>query len=183
MNASITTHKLTDTEYIFRRSVAYFVDVSILMVAVQGFQWGLSFLTGGFPFNWLAEQNNGWFIYGWIFCTVSLPIWLYFIVLERSGRQATPGKRLLGVHVVSTTGEKAGWGQAVGRTALKLVPWEIYHLTFMLPVPLLSDPAPAFRPGFVIGGVVLLLFILVLLRSPHRQSIHDIVAGTRVVGT
>ena len=50
----------------------------------------------------------------------------------------------------------------------------------MLPTPLLADPDPAFRPGFLIGFVLLLLYIAMMFRTPRQQSIHDLIAGTVV---
>lgn len=180
MNLAMRSEKRANTRYVVRRVAAYFIDVSLLALAVQGFQWGLAAATGGFPFNALAARNSGWLIYGWMLLTVSLPIWLYFVLLERSAWRATLGKRLLGLEVAATTGESVSWRQAFGRTVLKLLPWEIFHLAFMLPTPLLSDPAPGFRPGFVVGAVVLLLYLLVLIQPPSRQSIHDLIVGTLV---
>lgn len=167
--------------YTARRIAAYLVDVTVLMILVQAAQWGLLALTGGFPYRQLDQMNNGWLIYGWVLLTVSLPIWLYFIIGERSSWQGTPGKRLLGLRVVSEGDAPVQLGQAVTRTLLKLVPWEIYHLAFMLPVPLFNDPNPAFRPGFLVGAMVMALYLLVLLRTPWRQSIHDLVARTAVI--
>lgn len=95
-------------------------------------------------------------------------------------RRATAGKRLLGLQVASTSGEKAGRRQLLARTILKLLPWAIFHLTFMLPAPLHSDPRPVFRPGFIIGAVVLGLYLLVLFQPPGTQSTHDIIARTAV---
>lgn len=181
MILSLNPEKRRYAAYILRRLGAYIVDVTLLMVAVQAFQWGLMALTGGFPFAQLTALNNGWLIYNWMLLTVSLPIWLYFILFERSSRQATPGKRLLRLQVTSENGERPSWPQLLARTVLKLLPWEIYHLAFMLPVPLLSDPTPGFRPGFVVGAVVLLLYLLVLVQPPARQSIHDLIARTAVV--
>lgn len=181
MKLSLSTQVQRNSQAIFRRVAAYFIDVTLLMLLVQGFQWGILALTGGFPFDMFVALNNGWLIYGWVLLTVSVPIWAYFVLSEHSRWQATLGKRLLGLKVRSTTGENAGWRQLLGRTVLKLLPWEIFHLTFMLPVPLLSDPAPAFRSGFVVGFVLLLLYLLVLWQTPRQQSIHDLIAETVVV--
>ena len=181
MKLSLSTQVQQNSQTIVRRVAAYFIDVTLLMLVVQGFQWGLLAVTGGFPFESMAALNNGWIIYGWVLLTVSLPIWAYFVLSEHSHWQATLGKRFLGLQVRSAAGEKASWRQLLGRTVLKLLPWEIFHLTFMLPVPLLSDPAPAFRPGFVVGFVVLLLYLLVLRQTPRQQSIHDLIMRT-VVG-
>ncbi|VAW30843.1 hypothetical protein MNBD_CHLOROFLEXI01-4120 [hydrothermal vent metagenome] len=180
MNMTLNRHQV-DSQLIFRRVTAYFIDITLLMIAVQGFQWGLSALTGGSPFKNMAALNNGWLIYGWLFLTISLPIWFYFALSEHSSRQATLGKRLMGLQVVSLTGEKASWGQLFGRIALKFLPWEIFHLTLMLPVPIMSDPNPTFRPGFIIGFALLMFYSLVMFQTDRQQSIHDLVTQTVVV--
>ncbi|WP_420643962.1 RDD family protein [Candidatus Leptofilum sp.] len=180
MKLSLSNSVQQKSQVIYRRVAAYFIDMTLLLVMVQGFQWGLLAVTGGFPFETLSMLNNGWLIYGWVLLTVSVPIWLYFVLSERSGWQATLGKRLMGLHVMSTTGEKASWRQLLGRTVLKLLPWEVFHLAFMLPIPLVNDPNSAFRPGFVVGYVVLLLYLLVLVQTPRQQSIHDLIMGTVV---
>lgn len=180
MTLSIQPTQINAQRQLFiRRATAYFVDMTLLTIAIQATQWSLFALTDGFLSNRLG--NNGWLIYGWILLTVSLPIWLYFVLFERSQQRATPGKRLLGLQVVADDNSQATLGQLWSRTLLKLVPWEIFHLTFMLPIPIMNDPSAAFRPGFLIGFVVLVLYLLVLVRTPAQQSIHDLVAKTRVV--
>ncbi len=181
MNATLN-HRQVDSQLIFRRVAAYFIDMTLLIIWVQGFQWGLFALTdGGFPFENMVALNNGWIIYGWLFLTVSLPIWFYFALSEHAKWQATLGKRLMGLQVVSVTGGKASWRQLFGRIGLKLLVWETFHLTLMLPVPIMSEPNPAFRSGFIIGFVMLLLYVLVMLRTDRQQSIHDLIAHTLVV--
>lgn len=165
-----------------RRIGAYFVDTTMLMFAVQGAQWGFAAATGGFPFTQLAATDNGWLIYGWVLLTVSLPIWLYFVLFEYGRRQATPGKRLFGLRVVSEGGEKPSLGQLWSRTLLKLLPWEIFHLTFMLPTPMTGPNGSTsdFRPGFLVGCIVMGLYLLMMIRTPALQSIHDLIAKTVV---
>ncbi|WP_420632214.1 RDD family protein [Candidatus Leptofilum sp.] len=180
MKFSLSNPVQQNSRAIYRRIVAYFIDMALLLLLVQGFQWGLLVVTGGFPFEMLAALNNGWLIYGWVLLTVSVPIWLYFVLSERSRWQATLGKWLMGLQVTSVAGGKASWRQLLGRTVLKLLPWEIFHLAFMLPIPLMNDPNPAFRPGFVVGYAVLLLYLLVMVQTPRQQSIHDLIMGTVV---
>lgn len=166
---------------LLRRIAAYSIDTALFMGIIQAAQRGLFVVTDGFPFNQLAETNNGWLIYAWMLLTVSLPIWLYFVLSERSPRQATLGKRLLGLQVVAENGAKGSVGQLISRTVLKLLPWEIFHLTMLLPIPAYNDPSGAFRPGFIFGMVVLGLYFLMMLRTPRLQSIHDVIAKTLVV--
>lgn len=165
---------------VVHRFVAYFIDMTLLMIAVQSVQWGLFILTDGFPFNQLALSNSGILIYGWVFLTVSIPIWLYFILQERSVHHATIGKRIMGLVVESQNGEPANLGQIISRTVIKLLSWEIFHLTFMFPTPLVNDPSAGFRIGFVVGYLILILYVLVLIQTPLYQSVHDLIARTVV---
>jgi uncharacterized RDD family membrane protein YckC len=77
---------------------------------------------------------------------------LYYVVLESVwGR--TVGKLATGIRVVTATGDRAGFGRILGRTAFRLV------------------------DGF--GGY--LVGFLVVVSSSRRQRLGDIVAGTAVV--
>ena len=79
--------------------------------------------------------------------------WVYFTLFEASAWQATPGKRLLGLRVVSAVdGSRLG----VGRAALRQLAGVLSWLTLNL--------------GHVWAG-----------RKPQRRALHDHVAGARVV--
>jgi uncharacterized RDD family membrane protein YckC len=79
--------------------------------------------------------------------------WLYSAVLESCAWQATLGKLALGLRVQAEDGARLDFGSAALRAFMKL--WS------MLPA---------------LAGV------LIALRSPTRQTLHDIVARTYVVG-
>lgn len=61
------------------------------------------------------------------FALVTLPVGLYFALSEASGRQATWGKRRLGLVVVGPCGAPLGLARSLARTGVKLVPWELAH--------------------------------------------------------
>ena len=82
---------------------------------------------------------------------VMLLWWLYFAVLESSARQATPGKRALGIKVTSLAGERIGFGRASAR----------YFARFLNSVTLNT-------------GYLLALF------TRRQQALHDLVARTLV---
>jgi uncharacterized RDD family membrane protein YckC len=114
--------------------------------------------------------------------TISLPIWLYFSFSEISAHQATLGKRLLKLKTLDRdSGKKVIFGQAILRTVVKLAPWEIAHLTNNLPIPMWYDPNPGFRIGFVMILLLITLYIILVFVNREEQSLHDLVAGTRVV--
>ena len=79
-------------------------------------------------------------------------VWLYYAFQESSSRQATLGKRLLGLRVLNTAGETVSFGQASVR----------YF-------------------GKYLSGILLGVGYLMQPYTERRQALHDILAGTIVV--
>jgi uncharacterized RDD family membrane protein YckC len=165
--------------YLLRRGGAYVLDVAGLAALVQAAQWAWARAAGG----GLPRPVSGLQIEAWVLLSVSLPIWLYFIVMERSGWQATVGKRALGLRVARTGGGRISLNQAVVRTALKLLPWELTHATLLLPAPMWNDPDAGLRPGLVIVYALLGLYAASAALTPRRQTLPDLAAGTVVIET
>jgi uncharacterized RDD family membrane protein YckC len=115
--------------------------------------------------------------------SVSLPVWLYFSLLESSAVQATLGKRLLGLRVLRLRGGRLSRGQALARTALKLLPWELTHVTLLLPTPIWADPQAGFRPGLIVVYGLLAAYLAAAVLTPRRQTLPDLAAGTVVIET
>lgn len=164
----------------FRRLLAYWIDISLLYAVLVGLQFGFVALTGGAVNNWITAQHNGILTWGWIFITISLPMWLYFILNESSPRQATLGKSLLGLKVTDLEGNRLKTTTAVWRTVCKLAFFEIGHLSFLFPTPLFDEPDPSFRIGFIILIVLMLVYFVMTLITPRHQSIHDLIVKTLV---
>jgi len=163
--------------YLLRRGAAYALDCAGLAAAVQGTQWVLAAATRGV----LPRSVTGPQIETWVLLSVSLPVWLYFIVMEPSAGQATVGKRLLGLRVARAGGGRIGLGQAVARTALKLLPWELAHVTLLLPTPIWSDPVANVRPGLWVAYGLLAASLAAAVLTPRRQTLPDLAAGTVVI--
>lgn len=77
---------------------------------------------------------------------------LYFIVLESSSKQATLGKRFLGIKVTDINGERITLLHATGRTFAKLLSAVIFYIGF-------------FMAGF----------------TKKKQALHDILTSCLVV--
>ena len=165
----------------FRRLLAYWIDITLLYGVLLGLQFGLVALTSGVVNNWIAAQQNGILSWGWIFLTISLPMWLYFILTESGPRQATLGKCLLGLKVTDLDGNRLTVTTAAWRTVCKLAFFEIGHLSLLLPTPLFDEPDPSFRVGFVVLIALMLIYFAVTLITPRNQSIHDLIVKTLVV--
>jgi len=162
---------------IWRRILAYLVDYVLLFSVLVPLQ-GILYLVGrGFPYRLL---RTGAQIELWVFLSISLPVWLYFALAESSSRQATLGKRLLGLRVTNLHGDRIGFGRAILRTIIKLIPWELTHLSLMLPIPMWWDPQPRLRAGIVVVYAVIGIYLLAMFLNERRQSIHDLIAQTIV---
>ncbi len=80
-----------------------------------------------------------------------LPV-LYFAAFEASARAATPGKRLLGFHVRTTNGRRAGFGRLLLRNLLKWL------------------SAAPWMAGFLLA-----------ILTPRRQALHDLLSGSVMI--
>ena len=158
---------------VIRRAGAFLVDMVILftVLAPTGFliQRSLGY-----------EPQTGLAIWRAILWNFSLPSWLYFTLSDRSTQGATFGKRLFGLRVTDTTGVQLSWRQALGRTAVKLLPWELVHLSVFA----LSSDLSHFSLGQSIGlataNGLIILYLIVALATHGRRSVHDFVAATEV---
>jgi uncharacterized RDD family membrane protein YckC len=159
-----------------RRLAAYWLDFVMLGGALAGGQALLHLATGGFPFD---RFKAGYEIELWVLATMSLPVWCYFVGMEYA-RGQTVGKRLLKLKAVSRDGSRLGFRQALLRTFVRLLPWELAHLIVLVPDPWWNaDPA---RPELIyVPNAVMLLYIAVLAASGGKRTLHDAAAGSRVV--
>ena len=163
-----------------RRIVAYAIDVLSLYAVLGGLQYALSWLLGGFPFDRLTTGPR---VEVWVLLTISLPTWLYFTFSESGSRQATLGKRVFRLRVTDVHQERISRLRAFFRTILKLLPWELTHLSLLLPTPILTDPKPQPRLGLILVYLLLGLYMLSMIFTPRKRSIHDLLAGTLVLQT
>lgn len=78
--------------------------------------------------------------------------WLYHAGMESSSRQATFGKKAMGLYVTDTDGDAIGFGRATVRYI-----------------------------GHYISAVILLFGFIIAAFTPQKQALHDIIAGTLVL--
>lgn len=164
-----------------RRVAAYIVDVALLYAVLIGGVQRLTHDLFGVP-DFARLSQSPLRLEGWVLLTVSLPTWLYFIAADVSGG-ATLGKRLFRLRARNLSGQKVGLGQAVGRTALKLLPWELTHFSILVPTPLWNpgaQPTISQTIGMVVANLSMLAYLVVLVVNRGRRSVHDLVARTEV---
>lgn len=122
------------------RALAWGIDLAIRM--------GVLMLMG-MVLAMLGKVGEGLYLIG-----LFLVFWAYPIVLESVWRGQTPGKKALGLRVVSADGAPVGWLAAITRNLLRTVD--------MLPF------------GYAAG-------LVACLADPHARRLGDMVAGTLVV--
>ena len=109
-----------------------------------------------------------------------LPVWGYLTLTEGSTAQATWGKRRTSLRVTDARGAKPGRVRVAVRNGVKLLPWQLAHVSVARIV--LEVDAP-----FVVGATYALSLLLPAVsiamawRDPLHRALHDRVAGTRVV--
>jgi uncharacterized RDD family membrane protein YckC len=167
-----------------RRVGAYLVDGALLFAGVVLTQ-ALLYATGLHPFRAEIEAGlwpGGWRLHLWVFLSTSLPFWVYYATLHSSPWQATLGKRLLRLRVVTVSGGRLGLGRALLRAVVMLIPFEVNHLVILRLAPVDgSAPGGDFYLGLALVYGLLALYLAVMLLNPQRRGVHDLIAGSRVL--
>jgi len=132
------------------RVVAAILDQLILV--------GVGMLTGGIIGFIAGLTGNGPNSQAWPAVTVVIQLvglvigWLYFALQESGPKQATLGKRALGIKVTDLSGQPISFGRATGR-----------HF------------------GKIVSGLILGIGFIMAAFTQRKQGLHDMMAGTLVV--
>ena len=168
--------------YLIRRAGAYFIDCIIAFsISMLFIQWMIlsqvrTFV--GIDDQWFQDSIN---MELYVLLTISLPVWLYFSIMESSGRKATYGKSLMKLVVIKSEGdEKISFTQSFPRTILKLLPWEMAHLGIIFPSPLYYSDTPNIRILTIIGIVLFFIYFLSIVWDRQSQSLYDKLIKTEV---
>ena len=115
------------------------------------------------------------------FLVLTLPVTLYFALMESSPRQGTWGKQRRSLRVIRRSGERLTFIHTLGRTLLKFVPWELAHTCIWQVSHAGEDVPPVITVGFVVVWVLVGANIVSLMVSPERQTLYERLSGTCVV--
>tara|TARA_R110002051_G_scaffold181774_1_gene251235 strand:+ start:5184 stop:5636 length:453 start_codon:yes stop_codon:yes gene_type:complete len=116
------------------------------------------------------------------FLTMTLPVFLYFYLLESSKQKATLGKRKLKIYVESQKGKRG----IFIRTLFKIIPWEIAHIGIHwsvfysekgIEIPLWNWLI------LIIPQVIIIIYFITVVISKGRSSLYDKIAKTSVEKT
>ncbi len=161
--------------HLIKRSTAYILDILLLFLLLAPLGFLVSWVVG------LRMPQTGPEIWRSLLWNISIPSWLYFGLSDYSQMGATLGKRLLKLRVVNNEHQRLSVRTAVLRTAVKLLPWELVHLSAFA----LSQDMGSFTTVqmvlLTVANLLTLVYVGVAAFMHGQQSVHDFVAKTQVV--
>lgn len=166
----------------WRRVGAFALDYAIILVYLGAITLFSLLMSSLFDINqWLFTDRVRAQLTG--FLMITLPVTLYFVLSESSIRQATWGKRRLGLKVTGTDGNRISFWRSVARTGLKFIPWELAH-TLIWQISFTPNQFSTWiNAGFFTVYLLIGANIAALIFRKDRQTLYDFLAGTYVVRT
>ncbi|MDT7832818.1 RDD family protein [Flavobacteriaceae bacterium S356] len=158
-----------------RRVLAFSIDYMIIIIYAVLLFLVSTLLTNNFDVNLNFESPFKNQILG--FFSLTLPIFLYFYLSEKSSHNATIGKEVMRLKVIPSN------GNIFLRNFLKFLPWEIAHMGVYQVV--FYDQQQLDMPIWVWGllivpQAIVLGYILSVLRLKGVSSIYDKISNTRI---
>lgn len=156
---------------IVRRLAAYALDCSLLFAVLAPVGFGIQALMSFRP-----ETPLGMWLT--ILLNFSIPVWLFFIITDMAGG-ASPGKRAFGLRIATVHGGRLTVSNAIGRAALRLLPWELNHLAVTI-----STMGPGWEVGrwfMLIIAILLCAYAIIPAVTRGARGVHDYGARTAVL--
>ena len=164
------------------RIFAFIIDCTIILI-YAGSLFGIVtfFQNNAEPNIALLSPIKGQLI---SFLTLTVPAFLYFVLLENSALYATTGKRILGLKVVNTNDEKASVKQLLIRNLLKLGPWEIAHFGVHWIIYYSNqniEPPFWVMIALVVPQIIVIIYFVSLIYSKDARTLYERASGTKVI--
>jgi uncharacterized RDD family membrane protein YckC len=155
--------------------VGYLVVLAVVSLAIMA-----SGLRGAFSAAWATA----WSAEAMGFLMLTLPVVVYFAILESSKSGATLGKHALRLRVRGLAGQRLNPWRSLLRSGVKFLPWEMAHFTiwhFVYATNAHAQPPP--WTTISLTGVYALVaanLVTLVVGKTHR-TIYDRVAGSIVL--
>lgn len=165
-----------------KRICAYLVDY-ILIAILVGVLVGINIYVLGLELS--PTENMRSKLTGHVigFSTLTVPVWLYFTLMESTKQGATLGKKVMSLAVQrSKDSRQLTLTESALRSAAKLAPWEIAHIAiWYVPERPFVDPMPILNLTVSTLALITALFYVFSLFVNSGQTLYDKVSGSMVV--
>jgi len=167
----------------FKRGIAYQIDCFLILIyAVVLFNISLVFNE---LWPYFQHLEKSYLIRHLVsFSTLTLPALLYFVYMEYSTKRGSFGKIVMKIEVRSVADKNHSLKKLFLRNSIKLIPWEIAHLTYQLyPSYFLTGEATSAGVfiGFGFSYGLLFIYILMVFFRKDGRTLHDLLTNTHVV--
>ncbi len=166
---------MTGWKLIGRRTGAYLLDIAVLFAMLGPAGWLTQWALGLTP-------STGQQIWATLLLNFSLPTWVYFTASDASAAGATLGKRWLRLRVSRQDDGRLGVMHALSRTAVKLLPWELVHLSAFGLAEGAGQFTTAQAVGLTVANALAVAYFAAAVATCGHRSVHDWVVGTVVRG-
>jgi len=169
----LSPEKYESKRSIFKfRAAAFLIDIGILLP--------VGFLIAILLIQILGVPISPFQTYLRAIMCFSIPFWIYSIGNDFSKSGSTIGKKIMKIHVVTLEKERLRLHQAIFRTMIKLIPWEMVHISFFG----LSEGWGTFSIVQMISVVItyalIFFYITIMIKTKGVKGIHDLVSYTQV---
>ncbi|MHA2473831.1 MAG: RDD family protein [Promethearchaeota archaeon] len=158
------------------RIFAFIIDIVIFSSLGILIAFFIDFISGG-------EPVSPFDVYIYLIISFSIPFWVYSILTDISKTGSTIGKKITRIQVIALEKEKLKLSQAIFRTIIKLLPWELTIISFFA----LSENWANFDNFsitqivlFVISSVLILIYLIFLIKRKGFKAFHDLLSKTQV---
>jgi len=166
---------------LIRRFIAFGIDY-ILILLYAGLLFLSSLLFQYLSAKQLSEpsplkgQLIGFFL-------LTLPVFLYFLLSEKSKQKGTIGKRVSKIRVEMVGNKPAATQQLFIRSFLKFLPWEIAHtgVHWVLFYSRNNEQTPFWVYALlIVPQLAAIFYFITIILTKGNGSFYDKVAGTKI---
>ena len=166
----------------WRRVAAAAVDYGLVGVYIGLLTLaGVSARAAGLVPDQLTTQPARWAAQLAAIGLLTMPVTLWLAWWEAAPRGATPGKRLLSLHVTTADGDSVSLGRSLLRSVLKVaLPWELAHTAVWRLLVWPGDPQDRASLVLLLLANGIAVVYLVALFVGSGRTPYDRIAGTVV---
>jgi len=164
-----------------RRLIAFSIDC-LLILFYAGLLFLSSLLIQYLSTKQLAEPSP---LYGQLigFFSLTLPVFLYFLISEKSRQKGTIGKRISNIQVEMVGNRPATTQQLFIRNFLKFLPWEIAHtgVHWVLFYSRNNEQTPFWVYALlIVPQLAAIFYFITIILTKGNGSFYDKIAGTKI---
>ena len=160
---------------IYRRIVAFAIDYLVIIgYALLLFGFTKILNLRDFAFSPISGQLIG-------FASLTLPVFLYFFLMERGVSRATLGKRIMNISIELPSDNSNS--KIFLRNVLKFLPWEIAHtgVHWIVYCSNSGNEVPIWvYLLLILPQIIMLVYFISMMITRGASSIYDNLADTRI---